>query len=132
MLSRCCLFLIYETGFSGCLHAVALRQARIPARRNLDIIIYAYVASRSHQESPVTRFDDYLQRLVTAMRNASAVFACAATFAAYARAEPASAAYLERGFWRSLSGASGAIYVRYNERAELKRRREALLLLLGR
>jgi len=48
------------------------------------------------------------------MRNASAVFACAATFAAYARAEPASAAYLERGFWRSLSGASGAIYVRYN------------------
>ena len=50
------------------------------------------------------------------MRNASAVFACAATFAAYARAEPASAADLERGFWLSLSGASGAIYVRYNSR----------------
>ena len=46
------------------------------------------------------------------MRNARALFACAAIAAA--RAEPASAADLERGFWLSLSGASGAIYVRYN------------------
>ena len=51
------------------------------------------------------------------MRNARALFACAA-FAA-ARAETASAADLERGLWRSLSGASGAIYVRYNARNDL-------------
>ena len=50
------------------------------------------------------------------MRNARALFACVAI--ATARAEPAYAADLERGFWRSLSGASGAIlapiYLRYN------------------
>ena len=51
------------------------------------------------------------------MRNARALLACAATLAA-ARGEPASAADLERGFWLSLSGASGAIYVRYNSRVD--------------
>ena len=110
------------------------------------------------------------------MRNARALLACAAF--AVASAEPISAAELvryhtkrsrtltelERGFWLSLSGASGAIFVTYNvdshlavdfrtrdrftwpglgywsplsdgsgtvllERAELERRREALLLL---
>ena len=42
------------------------------------------------------------------MRNARVLFACAAIAAT--RAEPASAADPERGFWRSLSGASGAIF----------------------
>ena len=60
------------------------------------------------------------------MRNARALLACAAF--AVARAEPISAAELvryhtkrsrtltelERGFWLSLSGASGAIFVTYN------------------
>ena len=53
------MFLLIVTGFSGfvCqLNSAGLhRQARISTRRNLYINLYAYVASRSHQEALCTR-----------------------------------------------------------------------------